>query len=108
MARAYRGQATLEFLLAFTVTVAMVVLIAAALNAQKGEAGRKAMDLDDIGKVEGALRAVETATAAGGMSFDFRDENVLYRMEDGKFRVAHGDKIIEKGGVFANETAEPI
>jgi len=108
MASAYRGQATLEFLLAFTATVAMVVLLAAALNAQKGEAGRKAAELVDIGTVEGAVRAVETAAADGGMSFDFRDENVFYRVEGGKFRVAYGGKTIEKGGVFANDSSEPI
>jgi len=103
-----RGQAALEFLLAFTATVAMVVLIAAALDTQKGETGRKAAELTEIGAVEGAVRAVETATADGGMSFDFRDENVFYRVEGGKFRVAYGGKTIETGGVFANETAEPI
>jgi hypothetical protein len=108
MARAYRGQATLEFLMAFTATVAMVLLVAAALNAQEGEAEGKARELTDIGAVEGAVRAVEAATANGGMSFDFRDEDVFYRVEGGKFRVAYGGKTIEKGGVFANETAEPI
>lgn len=108
MARDYRGQATLEFLLAFAAAGAMVVLVAAALNAEKAGVDRKEGELGDVAAVEGAVRAVETAAADGGMSFDFRSEGVFYRVEGGNFRVSYRGKTIEKEGVFANETAEPV
>lgn len=103
-----RGQAALEFMLAFAATVAMAMLIAAALNAEREEAGRKGQDLEAVGRVEGALRAVEAATVAGGISLDFREEGVFCRVEGSRLRVDYGGKTIEAGGVFADDAAEPV
>ncbi len=106
---ALRGQVSLEFLLIFTATLAVVSMMAAAIIAQSEAAEGKIGEAEAINKAGCAAAAVEAVLdAGGGMEFDFRDEGISYSVEKGKFHVRYRGKMIEVKGVFADDGAEPV
>ncbi|MEW6035027.1 MAG: hypothetical protein AB1529_00300 [Candidatus Micrarchaeota archaeon] len=104
-----RGQATIEFMLVFALSLAAVSLIAASLRSMDEGLRGKADDLEQISRAEAAARALEAMHNAGGrMTFDFREEGVSYSVERGRFHSSHEGKVIEIGGVFENDDSEPV
>ncbi|NYZ74414.1 class III signal peptide-containing protein [Candidatus Micrarchaeota archaeon] len=104
-----RGQISVEFLLLFGATLAVVMVLAGALIAHEKAARDKIDDVERINAAESAARAVEAMLNSGSdMRFDFRDENIFYSVEQGKFHIVHEGKAIEVGGVFADDDSKPI
>ena len=102
------GQASVEFLMLFTATLAVIAVLAAALLAQRGGIEAKAADVELIARAEAAAQAVEAMLNSGvSMSFDFREEGVEYAVEGNRFHVIHDGKVIEIGGVFSGNATEP-
>lgn len=104
-----KAQATVEFLIVFAITVAVVSMLASALLAQHEVARSKINDMERINRAEAAAQAIEAWLNAGvPMAFDFSEENVTYRVEQGRFHVMHEGSVIEIDGVFANVDTEPV
>jgi len=104
-----KGQATLEFLFSFAAIAAVVAILTIAIMAQNDSARARAEDMRRIAAAESAARAVEAALFSGtDISFDFEKENISYRVESGRMHVDHQDKVIEIGGVFIYDSAEPV
>ena len=104
-----KAQATVEFLLIFAATVAVTSMFAAAILAQQEKAEGKMDDLERIHKAESAARAVEAWMNTGiDMGFNFRKENISYRIEGNAFHVTHEGNVIEVDGVFGGEDIEPL
>jgi hypothetical protein len=104
-----RGQVTVEFLLLFGVSLAVVSALAIALIAHEGSARNKIDGMERINAAESATRAVEAMLNSGSdMRFDFRDEDIYYSVEQGKFHVIYEGKAIEVGGVFADDDSKPV
>lgn len=106
-----KAQATLELLVVFAATLAIITILSLAILAQKAGAEDRTAELGRIAAVEGAARAVEASCAgsgAGGMGLDFYDEDVYYRVEDGLFHVSYAGRTIEGRGVFADDGSEPV
>jgi len=104
-----KGQVTLEFLFAFAATMAVIATLAFAIGAQRAEAADKADQFERVAAAESAVRAIEASLYSGAdMSFDFYSEGIYYRIENGRFHVSYREKVIEAGGVFANDDSEPV
>lgn len=107
--RHYKAQAALELLLVFTVTLATISLFSAALLEQNESARDKVREVAWINRAEAAACALEAWLNTGiRMDFDFRGQNLSYRIEQGRFHVAHEGKIIEVDGVYATIDTEPV
>jgi hypothetical protein len=104
-----KGQATIEFMLIFALSLAAVSLLASSLVSMDSTLKGKAGDIEQISRAEAAARAIEAMHNAGGrMDFDFREEGISYSIEGGRFHSSHEGKVIEIGGVFENDGAEPV
>jgi len=104
-----RGQASVEFLLMFTATLALISMLASAILSQNDSAKAKLDDFALINMAEGSARAIEAIERSGSdMRLDLNDERVRYRIENGRFYVEHEGKLIEVGGVFSEDDAEPV
>lgn len=104
-----RGQVAIEFLVVFALSLAVVSLLVGAVLLHSAKIRMKTDDLQRISQTEAAVRAIEVWLNSGiAMKFDFSEENVSYRVEQGRFRVEHEGKIIEIGGVFIENYTEPI
>jgi hypothetical protein len=104
-----KGQATVEFLFAFTATMIMVLMLTVAVVEQKERLEEKREDMEKVWAVESAARAVEAALNAGvGLEFDFSMEGISYRAEEDRFLVSHKGRVVEIRGVFVHEESEPI
>lgn len=104
-----KAQVTVEFLLVFTATLAVMSMLAAAVLAQHEKAKGKTDDLECINSAESAARAVEAWLNTGiVMEFSFYDENVSYRIEGNSFHVTHESNVIETEGVFREDKHEPL
>jgi hypothetical protein len=102
-----KAQASAEFLYSFAATLLLVATLSAALISHKGMLEAKAGDIRAIGAAESAARAVEAAMNAG-IRLEFGFDGLRYRVEGDSLLVQHGDGLIEKGGVFHDEDAEPV
>lgn len=103
-----KGQATIEYLMIFSTTLALLSLLATALATEEASLRDKAEDLEMAVKADSAARALESALNSGGIQFDFRDEGVYYSVEHGRFHAHHEGKLIEVGGVFRDSKDEPV
>jgi hypothetical protein len=104
-----KGQATVEFLFAFTAVILIVSVISTALLLHKEKLEQKAEDLEQIVVAESAARTVEAALNTGiDLEFDFSDENISYSAEANRFLVSYKGKIIEIKGVYVYEDSEPV
>ncbi|MFH0737152.1 MAG: hypothetical protein V1827_00545 [Candidatus Micrarchaeota archaeon] len=104
-----KGQATIEFLLIFALSLGAISLLVAPLMAADGAMKGRAEDLEMIGKAEAAARAVEAMHYAGGvMGFDFRKEGIQHSVENGRFHASGRGKTMEVEGVFYVDRTEPI
>jgi archaellin len=104
-----KGQVTIEFLLVFAASLAVISLLAGLLILQGREIAGKAEETVKISRAESAARAAEVAYRSGGeLSVDFRDEDVSHSVENGRFHVEHDGRLIEIGGVFYDDAAEPV
>jgi hypothetical protein len=104
-----KAQATVEFLLVFTATLAVMSMLAAAVLVQHEKAIGKTDDLERINSAESAARAVEAWINTGiAMEFSFHEENVSYRIEGNSFHVTHEGNVIETNGVFREDGHEPL
>jgi len=103
-----KGQATLEFLLIFGSTLALLSLLTASLMAEESLLRDRAEQLGAVSRAESAARALECMlNSGGGMEFDFRREGVYYSVEDGHLHARYDVKMIEVGGIFREDKAEP-
>lgn len=99
---------TIEFLVSFAATIALVFILSAALTAQHDEVLDSMKNRQEISKAKDAARAVETWLNNGRISkLDFQKENITFRIEE-RLIIAYNDKFIEVEGVFVNDKAEPI
>jgi hypothetical protein len=103
------GQLTLEFLLAFILSLALSGMLSASLSLQVAGVRGKAGAFGEISRSESVARALE-AVFAGGMEAhaDFREEGVRYRIEGGRFHEERGGRVIEIKGVFDDDGSEPV
>ena len=107
--KALAGQVSVEFLLMFTAALALISMLASAILSQNDSAKTKLDDFAMINLAEGSARAVEAVERSGSdMRLDMHDERVRYRIENGRFYVEHEGKLIEVGGVFSEDDAEPV
>ncbi|MBU0532974.1 hypothetical protein KKB44_05775 [Candidatus Micrarchaeota archaeon] len=101
-----KGQAFVEFLFAFAVTIIFISLLSSAVLAHKDKLEEKSQDIEKIVALEPSARAIEAALNTGiEMHITFPD---VYAAEDNRFTVSYKGDVIEIKGVFTHETAEPI
>ncbi|MBI5046922.1 hypothetical protein HZC07_04300 [Candidatus Micrarchaeota archaeon] len=104
-----RGQASIEFLVIFLVTLALVSFLITFLSSQKTSAQNILDSIKNIKKSEGAARAIEALYSNSiPMNFDFLEENISYRVEGNEFLVWYSGQVIEVGGVFIENKFEPV
>ena len=103
-----RGQATLEYIVIFGATIAIISIIAASLAAEGTVLRDRAGELEMAVKAESAARAVESMLRCGDMELDFREEGVYHSVEHGRFHARCGDRMTEVGGVFRHDASEPV
>ena len=96
---------TIEFLLSFVATVAMIYILSTALLAAHADIQQTVQDHQKIFKVKQTARIVETWMYNGGMS---KLSLELYFKVERNLIVDHPDGIIEIEGVFLNDNKEPI
>ena len=97
----FRGQAAIEALLAFAIVLAVISLILGALVSDRYSIERRIPDIGRINAVEASARALEAHYSGGrSMRFDFEDDQVAYRIQDGHILVDLDGSTIEIGGVF--------
>lgn len=100
--------ATIEFLISFAATLALVFILASALSAQHAKIIQSMKGQHEISKAKKAARAVETWLNNGkGIGMDFKEENISFRLEE-RFLVDFNRKTIEVEGVFIDDEAEPV
>jgi hypothetical protein len=104
-----RGQVTVEFLLIFGASLALISILAASLSAEEKAARDRGADIEMIMKAESAARAIEAMMhASADMKFDFREEGIYHSVEGGIFHASYQGKVIEIRGVFIYDKAEPV
>ncbi len=112
MTRNKRGQATIEFMMIFLVTLITVMAIAASLV----KAGEKAKETESVFSriiaVEEATRAIEV-TINSGIEMDLKTPGVSSSIENGRLHVGYRGRIIEAEGIFdgysvGGRDAEPV
>ena len=96
-------------MLMFLLTLSVISLILAALIHEQDAVAGKIDSVLRINKAEAAARAVECWIRSGGVvALDFSADNVSYSIEQNHFHVEEGNKVIEVGGVFYADRAEPM
>ena len=100
---------TIELLIIFAATLAVISVLSSALIVQKDKVQDSLEDYSKVRKVRDAARTVEIWMNNGMMSsLDFYDENISFRIEGGRFFARYEGKVIEVEGVFLHEDSEPI
>jgi len=100
---------TLEAMFAFLALLALISSLGGEMMAQAHDAQERAEGVGGKMGAEAAARAVEAMLNSGAdLRFDFRSEGVRYSLENGRFHVLYGDKVIEVEGVYADDDSEPL
>ena len=94
-----RGQATIEFLSAFLVTIAFIAVVAIAILSSSNKSDEQAESIAMIIALEEATRAIEVH-ANSGIAMVFDVKGVSSGVENGKVHVDYEGKVIEAEGVF--------
>ncbi len=97
-----RGQATIEFLLIFATTLAVIALITGALLSLKNSVDTQTKQMKEVLETEDAARAAEIASRFDG-EVDFKIG--YHRVENDRFLVPYKSGIIEIGGLFAENVS---
>ena len=95
---------TIEFLFMFFLSAVLVLIFAGAILAQIDAAKAAAGSREMIGSAESIAIAVDMALN-GGLDANFSE---VFSVEQGKLHIEHEGKIIEVGGVFESDDAEPV
>ena len=104
-----KGQASIEYLIIFGASLALVSILAISLGEEEAMLRGKSDDMQMGLRCEAAARAIESSLSSGAqMRFDFVKEGVRYSIEGGRFHAAYKGKTIEIGGLFIYDQAEPV
>ncbi|MBU0591995.1 hypothetical protein KKF81_04550 [Candidatus Micrarchaeota archaeon] len=107
--RNLKAQVSIEFMFGFLAMLMAVSLIGGSLIAQNQGIIEKINDFERINQASAAAAAVQAWLNSGiDMYFDFRDENIAYQIENGRFHVEHESETIEIDGIFEVDNNEPI
>jgi hypothetical protein len=99
---------SVEFLLSFAATLALVFILVSALEAQHSSILASMENQVQIAKAKKAARTVESWLNNGRMTeLDFTNENLSFRIEE-RFIVDYNSRVIEVEGVFRDDPAEPV
>jgi hypothetical protein len=99
---------TIEFLVSFAASLALVFILSAALTAQHDEILDSMKNRKEIAKAKQVAREIETWLNNGRISkLDYGSENITFRIEE-RLIISHNEKFIEVEGVFVNDRSEPV
>ncbi len=95
---------TIEFLFMFFLSIMLIMVFAGAILAQIDVAKTASGSREMISSAESIAIAVDMALN-GGLDANFSE---VFSVEQGKLHIEHEGKIIEVGGVFESDNAEPV